>query len=317
MRLTSVGSFGKPDYVLEARRKFPIGHPERVEAEKKATEFWIRKQEELNYDVLVHGEMERGDMVAYFGEVLGGFCSGLKEEPVRSYGNRFWIPPEIIGKVEWKAPMTLDTWKFAQSLTHSPVKGMLTGPGTIYDWSVDTHYGSRERAMYDIARALREEIKVLISEGAKFIQIDEPSLAQSSENVTLLGEVFTEMLKGLDSYFILHTCYGKDIFRESFKHIKDFPIQNLYIESSNSGMEFLKVIQEEESKLDFTIGVVDVHTHEIEPLELVKERIEQARKVIPEDRLWIGPDCGLKTRTVEESVGKLKVISDAKTHRTI
>src|SRR3989338_6833172 len=175
--LTSVGSFPKPDYVKEARKNFPAGHIKRKAAEDRATRYWLKVQEEFGYDVLVHGEMERGDMVAYFGEELGGFQNGDPEEPVRSYGNRFWIPPEITGKVFWRAPMTVKSWQFSQSLTSLPMKGMLTGPATIYDWSLDGFYGSRREAVADIALSLRREIEALIVAGAKIIQIDEPSLA--------------------------------------------------------------------------------------------------------------------------------------------
>ena len=176
--LTSVGSFPKPDYVLKARKQYPAGHPTRTKMEKRATMFWMKVQEDLGYDVLVHGEMERGDMVAYFGETLGGLKPGNPKEPVRAYGNRFWIPPEIIGKVSWKKPITVESWIYAQSLTSKPVKGMLTGPGTIYDWSIDVFYADRRKALKDIANALREEIKALIKAGATIIQIDEPSMAQ-------------------------------------------------------------------------------------------------------------------------------------------
>src|SRR3989344_3292037 len=177
--LTSVGSFPKPDYLLAARKKYPANHPVRKKLERKATDFWMKTQEKLGYDILVHGEMERGDMVAYFGETLGGFSPGNPKEPVRAYGNRFWVPTENKGKVFWKKPITVEIWKCAQALVSKPVKGMLTGPGTIYDWSIDIFYGDRRKAVKDIAKALREEIKALIKSGAKIIQIDEPSLAQA------------------------------------------------------------------------------------------------------------------------------------------
>lgn len=312
--LTSVGSFPKPDYVRGARKNFLPEHPERAKYEKEATAFWIRLQEELGYHVLVHGEMERGDMVAYFGEELGGFKKGDPDEPVRSYGNRFWIPPEINEKVFWKMPMTVGSWKFAQSLTPLPIKGMLTGPATIYDWSLDGFYGDRREAVFDIALALRSEIESLIETGAKIIQIDEPSLAHTWKDFSVLKEAFHLLLDGLRerAYFIMHTCYGEDVFEKIYSDILTLPVDNLDIELANSNMELLKVIEEFPVTKDLSIGVVDVHSNEIESVECVEDRIKSALAVIPKEKLWLGPDCGLKTRSVEEARGKLKVISDAR-----
>lgn len=307
--LTSVGSFPKPDYVQEARKKYPAGHPIRTELEKRATRFWLETQEKLGYDVLVHGEMERGDMVAYFGETLTGFEPGNPKEPVRSYGNRFWIPPEIKGRISWEKPMTVDSWNYAQSLTSKPVKGMLTGPGTIYDWSIDVFYGDRRKAVTDIARALREEIKALIAAGAVIIQVDEPSMAQAVD-VPYLRRVFTDMLRDLDAYFIFHTCYGTEVFKKYRKELARFPIHNLDIETANSNLDILGTISK--MPFDFSVGVVDVHTHKIESIEEVKGTISKICKVIPREKIWLDPDCGLKTRTVEEAVAKLRVISQAR-----
>ena len=307
--LRSVGSFPKPDYVLKARKQYPTCHPIRKKLEKKATKFWMKVQEDLNYDVLVHGEMERGDMVAYFGETLGGLKAGNPKEPIRAYGNRFWIPPEIRGKVYWKGPMTVESWTEAKSLTSKPVKGMLTGPGTIYDWSIDVYYADRRRALKDIANALREEIKALIKTGATIIQIDEPSMAQEID-IPYLRKTFEMMLKGLDAYFIFHTCYGEEIFRKYRDELAKFPIHNLDIETANSDMKLLNVIGK--VPFDITVGLVDVHNHATESKKTVIERIKKSLKNVPMDKLWLGPDCGLKTRTVQEAIDKLAVISKAR-----
>ncbi len=312
--LTSVGSFPKPDSVLKARKTLPPEHPERRAVETEATRFWIRTQEDLGYDVLVHGEQERGDMVAYFGETLGGMQEGDKEEPVRSYGNRFWIPPEIDSEVEWLKPITVDSWKFTQSLTKKPVKGMLTGPATIYDWSLDGYYGERRKGIGDIARALKKEIEVLIGAGAKIIQIDEPSLAHTAQYFSTLSEAFHLMLDDFRdrAYFIMHTCYGEDVFEELYPQMLGLPVDNLDLETANSGMKFLETIAKYPVSKDLSLGMVDVHHHEIEPVETVEERIRQSLKIVPPERLWLDPDCGLKTRTVEEAIGKLKVIQEGR-----
>src|SRR3972149_9293242 len=169
---TSVGSFPKPDYLVKARSDFAKKKIDAAELEqnaRQATEFWIRKQEELGVDVLVDGEMYRGDMMAYFAEHLRGFESGGL---VRSYGNRYYHKPIIVKEVRWEKPITVDWWRYAQSLTPKPVKGMLTGPYTAMDWSFNEHYPNRREACLALAREIRKEVQALIQAGAKIVQID-------------------------------------------------------------------------------------------------------------------------------------------------
>ena len=184
---TSVGSFPKPDYLMKGRADFAkkkINRQELEEVERQATEFWIRKQEELGVDVLVDGEMYRGDMVAYFAEKLPGFEEGGL---VRSYGNRYYHKPIITGEVQWKGPITVEWWKYAQGLTSKPVKGMLTGPYTIMDWSFNEHYPDRGATCLALAGVVRKEVEALIRAGAKIIQIDEPE--HNSVSAETLGHI--------------------------------------------------------------------------------------------------------------------------------
>lgn len=312
--LTTVGSFPKPGYLRSARAKYKKGSQFLKTAEINATRFWMRAQERLNLDVLVHGEMERGDMVAYFGEELEGMMPGNKDDMVRSYGNRFWIPPHIVSPVRWKHPITLDLWKYAQSLAKKPVKGMLTGPGTIYDWSLDRHYGNRHTAVIAIAKALRSEIEVLVGEGAKIIQIDEPSLAQTEAYFDTLLEAFHVLLDGFteQAYFIMHTCYGADIFETLYPRMLELPVDNLDLETANSGMVFLHTIERFPIAKDLSLGFVDVHKRDIERVDTVRDRIRVALTIIPKEKLWLGPDCGLKTRTIEDAELKLVILSAAR-----
>src|SRR5438552_10708304 len=175
---TAVGSYAKPDYLSKARADFARGAIDRAELdklEKKATEYWIRIQEQIGLDVLVHGEMERGDMVAYFaGEPGGNPIGGMKLGGlVRSYGNRYYHKPIIVDKLAWPGPMTVDMWRYAQSLTRRPVKGMLTGAYTMVEWSFDDYYPSRREAVLDMAPIIRREVEELVKAGAKYVQIDE------------------------------------------------------------------------------------------------------------------------------------------------
>ncbi|MCS7192997.1 MAG: methionine synthase, partial [Armatimonadetes bacterium] len=176
--VTSVGSFPKPAYLQQARIKYrrgEISYEELHRLELQATKEVIEMQEEVEADLLVHGEMERGDMVEFFADLIEGFGrKGL----VRSYGNRYYFKPVITSEIKRKNPMTVETWQFAQSLTKKPVKGMLTGAYTIYDWSFDEHYDpydkdrkGRREAVLALANVINEEAKDLRKAGATFIQI--------------------------------------------------------------------------------------------------------------------------------------------------
>ncbi|MCJ7510443.1 MAG: methionine synthase, partial [Dehalococcoidia bacterium] len=186
---TTVGSFPKPDYLTQARNQFSLGKISRQELaalERQATAEVIRLQEEVGLDILVDGEMERGDMVAYFAELLteSMAISGL----VRSYGNRYYRKPIIIGKLHWQGPMTVEMWRYAQGLTTKPVKGMLTGPYTMVDWSFDEYYESRREAVLDMARVIHQEAVELEKAGARYIQVDEPAASTRPEEMELVAQ---------------------------------------------------------------------------------------------------------------------------------
>ena len=303
---TSVGSFPKPDYLVRARADFTRGKMTAAElesAEKKATEFWVRTQEELGIDVLVDGEQYRGDMVAYFAERMPGFeVGGL----VRSYGNRYYHKPIIVSEVVWPGPLTVSWWKFAQSLTPKPIKGMLTGPYTVMDWSFNEFYPDRKATCMALARAIRREVEALIEGGAKIIQIDEPALSVRSEELPIAIEAMQIVTEGLPAYFISHACYGA--FENIYPEMLRSPVDNFDLEMSNSDLDLLALFKKYPFTKDLSFGVVDVHSHVVEDEETVKKRIRQALEILPKEQIWVDPDCGLKTRTVDEAVAKLRVI---------
>ncbi len=306
---TSVGSFPKPGYLAKARTEFSKGKitaEQLRELERKATQFWIETQEKLGVDVLVDGEMYRGDMVAYFSERMPGFSQGGL---VRSYGNRFYHKPIISGEVKWPGPMTVDWWKFAQSLTKKPVKGMLTGAYTIMDWSFNEHYPDRRAAAMALAGAIRKEVEALIAAGCKIIQIDEPALSVRPEELPIAIEAMKFTTQGLDAYFITHACYGA--FEHIYPGMLDLAVDNFDLEMSNSDLNLLELFRSHPFTKDISFGVVDVHSHTIEGADAVRKRVEQALSILPKDRVWVDPDCGLKTRTVEEAIDKLRAVVDA------
>jgi len=301
---TSVGSFPKPDYLVQARADFSKGRitqQQLEELERKATAFWIAKQEELGVDVLVDGEQYRGDMVAYFAERMPGFTQGGL---VRSYGNRYYHKPVITGAVLWPGPITVGWWKYAQGLTAKPVKGMLTGPYTVMDWSFNEHYADRKAACLALADALRQEVQALIAAGCRIIQIDEPALSVRPEELPIAIEAMHRVTNGLDAYFITHACYGA--FEYIYPAMLDLPVDNFDLEMSNSGLDMLALFRRHPFTKDISFGVVDVHSHVVEDADTVRRRVEQALTVLPKERVWVDPDCGLKTRTVEEAIEKLR-----------
>ncbi|MBI2957193.1 MAG: methionine synthase, partial [Acidobacteria bacterium] len=257
-------------------------------------------------DVLVDGEQYRGDMVAYFAEVLPGFDAGGL---VRSYGNRYYRKPIITGPVDWQRPITVEWWQFAQGLTRKPVKGMLTGPYTIMDWSFNEYYPDRRQTCLALARMVRREVEALIEAGCKIVQVDEPALSVRPEELPVALEGLHAVMDGLPAYFITHACYGA--FEHIYPKMLEAPVDNFDLEMSNSGLDMLELFRKNRFTKDISFGVVDSHSHQVEDLATVRQRIAQALEVLTPEQLWLDPDCGLKTRSVDESIGKLRVIVEA------
>jgi 5-methyltetrahydropteroyltriglutamate--homocysteine methyltransferase len=308
---TSIGSFPKPAYLQEARNQHAAGRLSReelAELERRATREVIALQEELGIDILVHGEMERGDMVVFFAEQLDSMkIGGL----VRSYGNRYYHKPVITGKLRWPGPMTVEMWRFAQGLTEKPVKGVLTGPYTMVDWSFDEYYDSRREAVLDMARVVRREGEELVKAGARFVQVDEPAASTRPEEMELLSEALGIVTQGLPAKTITHICYGD--FARVFHHIANLPVDQLDLEMANSDYDLLNLIRQHKDGFhkELAMGVVDIHSHIIETVDQVKAGIKKGLEVLPPERLYIDPDCGLKTRTWQEAEAKLRVMVQA------
>ncbi len=309
LQTTSVGSMPKPDYLLRARAKASkggLGADELRALEEKATAEWVRFQEQIGIDILVDGEQYRGDMATYFAENLDGMeVSGL----VRSYGNRYYKKPVIVGELRRPRPISVGWYRFAQKLTAKPVKGMITGPYTMMDWSFDEHYGSREETAMAFAKLLHEEARDLEAAGATIVQVDEPALATRSDELPLVVKAVGAVTKGLDAKTILHTCYGN--YGDIYSYFNRLPVDQLDLEMSNSGLDLLDRFKKDPLRKEIAFGVVDVHSHVIETKAQVAERIEKALALFDPQKLYIDPDCGLKTRTVDEAKAKLSVIVEA------
>jgi 5-methyltetrahydropteroyltriglutamate--homocysteine methyltransferase len=301
--VTSVGSFPKPRYLTKARfdyNKRRIELDQLTRLERQATDEWLEYQRAAGIDILVDGEMYRGDMVAFFAEHMPGFNKGGL---VRSYGNRFYYKPIIVDEVKWPYPITTEWWKYSQSKVDKPVKGMLTGPYTIMDWSFNEYYEDRHAATMALADCIRQEVASLIEAGCKIIQIDEPAISVRTDELDQAIEAMHKVTDGQEAYFITHICYGT--FEKIYPRMLEIPVDNIDLELSNSDLVMLDKFREYPFTKDLSFGVVDVHTHEIEDVSVIRDRIKQALEYIPKEQLWIDPDCGLKTRTIEESKAKL------------
>ena len=306
---TSVGSMPKPDYLLKARTQFARGEISReqlTELERQATREWIAFQDEIGIDIVVDGEMYRGDMVAYFAEELEGFTEGGL---VRSYGNRFYRKPIVTGEIVRNDPITLEWWKYAQSLTERPVKGMLTGPYTICDWSFNEYYDTREDLVMALAKVVRQEALDLVDAGARYVQIDEPAVSTRMDELDLAIRALGVVTDGLDAHTITHICYGD--FHNAYPKMLDLPVDQLDLELANSEYSLLEDFKRSPFTKSIGLGVVDSHSHRIESVDEVADGIRRAMELIPPERIYPDPDCGLKTRTVDEAKDKLRVVVDA------
>lgn len=306
---TSVGSLPKPDYLMKARgqaRKGELAPDELKRLEEQSTREWIARQEELGLDILVDGEQYRGDMVAYFAEQLDGFKHSTL---VRSYGNRYYRKPIIVTKIRRRTPITVDWWRFAQALTTRPVKGMLTGPYTIMDWSFNEHYPSRRATALAIAEVIRGEAKDLERAGAQYIQIDEPAISTRLDEIELAIEALGVVTKGLRAKTITHICYGN--FHALSPKLSRLPVDQIDLEFANRNFELLEAFKRLRFRKEVGLGVVDVHSHRIESREEVVANLKKALKVFKPEQIYVDPDCGLKTRTPEEALGKLRAVVEA------
>ncbi len=306
---STIGSFPKPDRLKEARARAARGTLDPAalrRLEEEATAGCLRLQEEIGLDLLVDGEMYRGDMTTYFAESLEGFrVSGL----VRSYGNRYYRKPVVSGPIRWSRPLTVDWFRFAQSRTNRPVKAILTGPYTMMDWSFDEHYASREALAMALAKAIRREAEALVAAGARYVQIDEPAISVRPDEIDLAIRAMAAVTRGLKARTITHICYGD--FPAIYPRLLDLPVDQFTLEMSNLDHGLLDLFRAAPFTKELGVGVLDVHSHRVESVDEVKGRIRAALRVVPPERIAVNPDCGLKTRAPAEAEAKLRVMVEA------
>ncbi|WP_116135663.1 5-methyltetrahydropteroyltriglutamate--homocysteine S-methyltransferase [Trinickia diaoshuihuensis] len=312
---TTIGSFPQTPAIRHARAAYKRGemkaldYLERMRAE---IELAIRRQEALDIDVLVHGEAERNDMVEYFGEQLWGYAF-TENGWVQSYGSRCVKPPIIYGDVYRPEPMTVETAKYAQSLTRRPVKGMLTGPVTMLQWSFVRDDQPRAETALQLALAIRDEVLDLEKAGIRIVQIDEPAFREGlplrrsdwPEYLEWAARMFRMTAGGVADETQIHThmCYSE--FNDILPAIASMDADVITIETSRSAMELLDGFGAFAYPNEIGPGVYDIHSPRVPTMEAIERLLARACEVIPPERLWVNPDCGLKTRDWPETEAAL------------
>jgi 5-methyltetrahydropteroyltriglutamate--homocysteine methyltransferase len=315
---TTIGSFPQTKEIRAYRARFNKGEISQQEYEKfleDEIKFVVQKQEELDLDVLVHGEPERNDMVQYFGELLDGFAF-TQNAWVQSFGSRYVRPPIVVSDVSRPKPMTVRWSSYAQSLTKKTMKGMLTGPVTILNWSFPRADVSKEIQAKQIALALRDEVNDLEKAGIRSIQEDEPALreglplreAEHKEYLDWAVASFRLSTSGVsdETQIVSHFCYSDFANRQIMQSILDLDADMISIENSKSDAKILKVFQNFDYANDIGPGVFDIHSPRVPSADEMFARLQAFSAYLPIERLWCNPDCGLKTRSWDEAAAQCK-----------
>jgi 5-methyltetrahydropteroyltriglutamate--homocysteine methyltransferase len=320
---TTIGSFPQTEEVRAMRAHYRKGKLTQADYEaflEKETARVIRWQDEIGLDVLVHGEFERTDMVEYFGEQLSGFVF-TENGWVQSYGSRCVKPPILFGDVERTGPMTVRWSKFAQEQTRKPMKGMLTGPITILQWSFVRNDQSRAETARQIALAIRDEVRDLEAAGISVIQVDEPALREGlplrradwAKYLRWSVDAFRLATAGVTDRTQIHThmCYCE--FNEIIEAIAELDADVISIESSRSEMELLEAFRTFKYPNEVGPGLYDIHSPRVPSVDEMVSLLKKALQVLPRNQVWVNPDCGLKTRgwpEVQQSLTNMVIAAE-------
>jgi len=318
---TTIGSFPQTKEIRQARAKFTKGDLTQEQYDdfiKKEIDMVVQFQEKVGLDLLVHGEPERNDMVQYFGELLDGFVF-TQNGWVQSYGSRYVRPPIIVSDVSRPSPMTVKWSSYAQSVTKKPMKGMLTGPVTILNWSFPRADVSRELQSKQLALALRDEVIDLEKAGIHAIQVDEPAIR---EGLPLRRVDWDSYLKwAVDSFKLStagvsdtlqthsHFCYSD--FDDIFPSIQRLDADVISIEASKSDMKLLHTFKQYGYSNQIGPGVYDIHSPRVPPGDEIQLRLKDMLAILPSSLLFVNPDCGLKTRGWKETEASLTNLVNA------
>ncbi|ABM80580.1 methionine synthase [Hyperthermus butylicus] len=312
--VTVVGSYPKMPEALEAiklRKKGVIGEEEFHERVKPAIRSVVEDYLEAGVDIISDGEQSREDMVVYFAERIQGYEIG---DWVRVFDNEYFRKPVVTARLEYVAPMAVMDWEYAQSISQGrPVKAIITGPYTMADWSFDLHYGDRRELVLELAKVLRREIEEFVRRGAQYIQVDEPALPARprKEEAELVKEALEILFKGVEAKKIIHICYGR--IEKLIPYILEFPVDQVDFEFKNSDFKLLPYLKEYGFDKELGYGVIDVHSTRVETVDEIVADVERLMKldILPPEKIYLDPDCGLKRLPREIAKAKLKNLAEA------
>ena len=305
---TVVGSYPKPKWLNRAEDlvgddEYDFGEDHLHEAHDDASRLITEEHERAGLDVVCDGEMRRNEMVEYFAHRIDGYeFNG----PVKVWGHNYFDKPSVVDEVSYGEQWLVEEFEFTSGVASRPVKVPITGPYTLANWSFNEQYDDEEALAYELADLVNEEIGALVEAGARYIQIDEPALATTPDDHAIVGECLERIVEDVpaDVRLGLHVCYGD--YSRIYPEVLDFPVHEFDLELANGEYEQVPVFRDPEFSKDLALGVVDAHTAEVEPVEVIKENIKKGFEIVPPERLTISPDCGLKLLPREAAYGKME-----------
>ncbi|MGC8566277.1 MAG: methionine synthase [Caldisphaera sp.] len=310
---TVVGSYpklGSANEIIKKRDRNEISEEEfHIKIQDSIKEV-INDYIEAGVDIVSDGEQSREDMVVYFAQRLKGYSEG---DWVRIFDNVYFRKPVIVNNLERIKEMIITDYLYASKISQGrPVKAIITGPYTMLEWSFDLFYGDRKEIIMDFAKIIREELMEAISNGARYVQVDEPALSTRpwKEEADLLKEALDYIFKGMDAKRIIHICYGR--LERLLPYIMDYPVDQFDLEFKNSDFRLLPYLKEYGYNKELGYGVVDVHTLQVESVNEIKESIDKLMKldIIGPEKVYVDPDCGLKL--LPRDIAKAKLINMVK-----
>jgi 5-methyltetrahydropteroyltriglutamate--homocysteine methyltransferase len=305
---TVVGSYPKPTWLNRAKDLADDGSndfddDDLAEALDDAARTITNEHVRSGLDVVVDGEMRRNEMVEYFAHRIDGYeFNG----PVKVWGHNYFDKPSVVEELAYDDPWLVDEFEFTTGVATGPVKVPITGPYTLASWSFNEHYDSEAEVAYDLADLVNEEITRLVEAGARYIQIDEPALATTPDDHAIVGECLEHIADSIPNHVRLglHVCYGD--YSRIYPEILDMPVHEYDLELANGHYDQLDVFTEPAFRKDLALGVVDVHTGEVETVEEIKDNITKGFEVVPPERLTVSPDCGMKLLPREIAYRKME-----------
>ena len=305
---TVVGSYPKPKWLNRAKDLagedgHDFGDDDLEAALDDAARVITDEHVRAGLDVVVDGEMRRNEMVEYFAQRIGGYeFNG----PVKVWGHNYFDKPSVVEEVSYDEPWLVDEFRFTTGVADRPVKVPITGPYTLASWSFNEQYDSEEDLAYELADLVNEEIERLVEAGARYIQIDEPALATTPDDHAIVGKCLDRIVDDVPANVRvgLHVCYGD--YSRIYPEILDMPVHEYDLELANGDYDQLDVFTDPEFTKDLALGVVDVHTTDVETVEEIKDNIEKGFEVVPPERLTVSPDCGLKLLPREVAYRKME-----------